>query len=86
MLFGQKKKKGNNSSDIDVGEDDEDDGDDTRKTSKAAQKSQGQYVIEIEKANMCNSHDGKSCIVLPGGRGHYQLTKSDKSLWAMMLV
>ena len=81
------KKKGNNSSDIDVGNGEgSDDTDRGSKTLKVTKKSQSQYVIEIERANGCDTHDGKACIVLPGGKDHYQLTKADKSLWAMMMV
>ena len=81
------QKKGNNSSDIDVGNNDgTDETDRGSKTLKVVKKSQSQYVIEIKRANACDMHDRKACIVLPGGKDHYQLTKVDKSLWAMMMV
>jgi len=87
ILKAQQKKKGNNSSEIDVGDDNQtDETDRGTKMPKVVKKSQSQYVVEIERANLCDTHDGKACIVLPGGKDHYQLTKADKSLWAMMMV
>ena len=81
------QKKGNNSSDIDVGNDDgTDETDGGSKIPKVVKKSQSQYIIKIERVNACDTHDGKACIVLPGGKDHYQLTKADKSLWVMMMV
>jgi hypothetical protein len=53
--------------------------------SKSLKKSEGQWVEAIEKENMCDTHDGKACLIDASGN-HHNLTIGDKSLWGMLLV
>jgi hypothetical protein len=48
-------------------------------------KTTPQYIIELQMIHACNTHAGSYCIVQVS-RNHYQLTKQDLSLWALLLV
>jgi hypothetical protein len=44
-----------------------------------------QYIIELQTIHACNTHAGSYCVVQASGN-HYQLTKQDLSLWALLIV
>ena len=75
----KRKRVNDDSDDGSQSSDDEDTGGVPKK------KTAPQYIIELQMIHACNTHAGNYCIIQASGN-HYQLTKQDMSLWALLLV